>query len=66
MSGDTKDCNNIETRAVMKYFFLQSKVPKEIHTILTEIFGDFPEFWICFGTMEFISCRARLVTMDET
>jgi len=31
-----RDFNNIETRAVIKYFFLQGKVPKEIHAILTE------------------------------
>ena len=36
MSGDARDCNNMETRAVIKYFFLQGKVPKEIHAILTE------------------------------
>jgi len=36
MSGDARDFNNIETRAVIKFFFLQGKAPKEIHTILTE------------------------------
>jgi len=38
MSGDASDFNNIETRAVIMYFFsfLQGKAPKEIHTILTE------------------------------
>ena len=35
MSGDARDLN-IETRAVIKYFFLQGKAPKEIHAILTE------------------------------
>jgi len=33
---DARDFNNIETRAVIKFFFLQRKAPKEIHTILTE------------------------------
>ena len=33
MSGDTRDSNNIEMRA---FFFLQGKVLKEIHAILTE------------------------------
>ena len=34
---DARDFNNIETRAVIKFFFfLQGKVPKEIHAILTE------------------------------
>ena len=37
MSGEARDLNNIETRAVIKFvFFLQGKVPKEIHDILTE------------------------------
>ena len=37
MSGDARDFNNIETRAVIKFFFsLQGKMPKEIHAILTE------------------------------
>jgi len=31
-----RDFNNIETRAVIKFLFLQDKAPKEIHTILTE------------------------------
>jgi len=29
-------CFNIETRAVIKLFFLQGKAPKEIHAIVTE------------------------------
>ena len=33
---DTCNFNNIETRAVIKFFFLQGKVPKEIRAILTE------------------------------
>jgi len=33
---DARDFNNIETRAVIKFFFLQAKAPKEIHAILTE------------------------------
>jgi len=33
---DARDFNNIETRAVIKFFFLQGKTPKEIHAILTE------------------------------
>jgi len=34
---DARDANNIETRAVIKFFFfLQGKAPKEIHVILTE------------------------------
>jgi len=33
---DARDFNNNETRAVMKFFFLQRKEPKEIQAILTE------------------------------
>ena len=40
MSGDARDFNNIETRAVISFFFLQGKAPKEIHTILQETLGE--------------------------
>jgi len=41
MSGDARDFNNIETRAVIKFFFfLQGKAPKEINVILTETLGE--------------------------
>jgi hypothetical protein len=33
MSGDAHNLNNIETQAVIKFFFLQGKALKEIHTI---------------------------------
>ena len=36
MSGDAHDFNNIQTQAVIKFFFLQGKALKEIHAILTE------------------------------
>ena len=39
MSGDARDFNNTEMRAVIKFFFLQGKAPKEIHVILTETLG---------------------------
>ena len=35
MSGDARDYN-IETGALIKFFFLQGKAPKEVHAILTE------------------------------
>jgi len=41
MSGDARDFSNIETRAVIKGFFLQGKAPKEIHAILTETSGEY-------------------------
>jgi len=40
MSGNARVFNNIETRAVIKFFFLQDKAPKEIHAILTETLGE--------------------------
>ena len=36
MSGDAGDFNNIETRALSKFFFLQDKAENEIHAILKE------------------------------
>jgi len=40
--GDARDFNNIETRAVIKFFFpLQGKSPEEIHAILTETLASF-------------------------
>ena len=32
--------NNMEMRAVIKFFFLQGKVLKEMHVILTETLGE--------------------------
>jgi len=40
MSGDAHDFNNIETRAVIAFFFLQGNAPKETHTILIEALGE--------------------------
>jgi hypothetical protein len=34
MSGDARDFNNIETRAIKFFFSLQGKAPKEIHASL--------------------------------
>jgi hypothetical protein len=40
---DARDFNNIEMRAVIKFFFLlQGKAPKEIHATLTETLAYFP------------------------
>ena len=38
---DARDFNNIETRATIKFFFLQGKVPKEIHAFLKETLACF-------------------------
>jgi hypothetical protein len=35
------DFNNIETRAIMKFVFLQEKALKEIQAILTEMLGEY-------------------------
>jgi len=40
MSGDACDFNNIETLALIKFYFLQDKVLMEIHAILTETLGE--------------------------
>ena len=42
MSGDARDFNNMETRAVIKFLFTpwQGKARKEIHAILTETLGQ--------------------------
>ena len=65
MSDDARDFNNIETRAVINYFFLQGKTPKEIHAILTEILGDHaPSYatvknWVVqFKRGDFSTCEA--------
>jgi hypothetical protein len=38
---DARDFNNVETRAIIKLFFLQGKAPKEIRAILTETLACF-------------------------
>jgi len=38
---DARDFNKIETRAVIKFLFLQGKAPKEIQAILTETLAYF-------------------------
>ena len=38
---DACDFNNIETRAVINFLFLQGKAPKDIHAILTETLACF-------------------------
>ena len=59
-----RDFNNMETRAVIKFFFLQGKVPKEIHAVLTETLGEHaPSYatvknWVAqFKRSDFSTCR---------
>jgi len=40
MSVDVCDFNNMESRAVIDYFFLQGKATKETHANLTETLGE--------------------------
>jgi len=40
MSGDARHFNNIETRGVIKFFFLQGMAPKEIDAFLVETLGE--------------------------
>jgi len=42
---DACDFNNTETLAVINFFFLQGKAPKEIRAILTEILSCFLPGW---------------------
>jgi len=79
MSGDARDFNNIETRAVIRYFFLQGKAPKEIHAILTDTLGEHaPSYstvkkWVAqFKCGDFSTCdaphpgRPKTVNTPET
>ena len=78
MSGDARDFNNIETRVVTNFFFLQGKAPKEIHAILTETLGEHaPSYatvknWVAkFKRGDFFTCdgprsgRPKTVTTPE-
>ena len=40
ISGGARDFKNVETRAVINFFFLQGKAPKDIHDILKETLGE--------------------------
>ena len=64
MSGEERDFNNIETRAI-KFFFRQGKAPKEIQTILTETLQEHaPSYatvkdWVAqFKRGDFSTCAA--------
>jgi len=65
MSGDTRDFNNIETRAIINFFFLQGKALKEIHAILKETLGEHAPWyatvknWVAqFKRGDFSTCDA--------
>jgi len=78
MSGDARDFNNMETRAVIKCFLLQVKEPKEIHTIPKETLGEYAQLyatvknWVAkFKRGDFSTCvalrpgRHKTVTTPE-
>jgi len=78
MSGDARDFNNIETRAVIKFLFLQDKAKKEIHAILIQTLGEHaPSYatvknWVAqFNRGDFSTCvaprpgRRKTVTTPE-
>ena len=66
MSGDARDFNNMETTAVIKFFFsLQGKAPKEIHAIMKETLGEYASSyatirnWVTqFKRGDFSTCEA--------
>ena len=65
MSGNARDFNNKETRAVINCFFLQGKTPQEIHAIVTETLGEYaPSYanvknWVTqFKRGDFSTCDA--------
>jgi len=74
MSGDARDFNNMETRAVIKvFFFLQGKAPKEIHAILKETLGEHaPSYataknWVAhFKRGDFSTCDALRTGRPKT
>jgi len=76
--GDARDFINIETRAVIKFIFLQGKAPKEIHPILTQTLREHaPSYatvknWVAqFKRGDFSTCdaprpgRLKTVTTSE-
>jgi len=65
MSGDARDFNNIETRAVNKFFILQDKAANEIHAILKETleehatpYGSVKNWVAQFKRGDFSTCDA--------
>jgi len=76
IASDVRGFNNMETRAVIKFFFLQNNAPKEIHAILIETLGEHApsyatvKIWLAqFG--DFSTCdkprhgRPKIVTTPD-
>jgi len=73
MWGDARNFNNMETRAVVKFFFLQGRAPKEIHAILTETLGEHAQSygtvknWVAlFKRCDFSTCDAPRPVRPKT
>jgi len=73
MSGDVRDFNNIETRAVIRSPPPQGKAPKEIHVILTETLREHaPSYttvknWVAqFKRGDFSTCDAPRPGLPKT
>ena len=73
MSGDARDFYDMETRAVITFFFLQGKAPKEIHDILTETLGEHSpsyatiKIWVAqFKRDDFSICDAPRLGRSKT
>ena len=73
ISGDAHDFNNMETRALIKFFFLQGNAPKEIHTILIETLGEHAPLyatvknWVAqFKCGDFYTCDASCPGRPKT
>jgi len=65
MSGDARDFNNMETRAVIKFFFSARQGAGEIHAILTETLVEHAPLyatvknWVAqFKRGDFFTCEA--------
>ena len=74
MSSDARNFNNIDTRAVIKFFFvLQGKASKEFHAILRETLGEYIQSdatvknWVArFKRDDFSACDAPRPGRTET
>ena len=63
MSGDARDYNNIDTRALIKFLFLKGKALKEIYAILIETLREHAPLhatvknWVaCFKRGDYSTC----------
>jgi len=65
MSGEARDFNNIEKRAVINFFFLQGKLPKEIHAILKETLGEHAPSYATFNNWVVVFPPVMLLVLDD-